>query len=67
MLPFITTNEEAFFRADISLITREGIELEKGVQIDEDFLIKHEKLFRKYYDFFTAYPDLSKAANLLNG
>jgi hypothetical protein len=48
----ITRNQDA------KPILREGIPLEKGVAITEPFLIKNESLFRKYADYFIAYPDL---------
>ena len=37
---------------------REGIEIEKGGILTEQYLIEHEELFRQYADFFTAYPDI---------
>ena len=37
---------------------REGIETEKGAILTPAYLIEHEELFRKYCDFFTAYPDI---------
>ena len=37
---------------------REGIEIEKGAILTPTYLIEHEELFRKYCDFFTAYPDI---------
>lgn len=37
---------------------REGIEIEKGAILTEQYLIENEKLFREYADFFTAYPDI---------
>ena len=37
---------------------REGIEIEKGGILTEQYLIEHEELFREYADFFTAYPDI---------
>lgn len=37
---------------------REGIEIEKGAILTEQYLIEHEELFREYADFFTAYPDI---------
>lgn len=40
------------------LMTREDIPIEKGVVITEAQAIKHEELYRKYGEFFTAYPDL---------
>lgn len=37
---------------------RDGVEIEKGAVLTEDFLIKNEELFRKYLEYFSAYPDL---------
>lgn len=37
---------------------REGIEIDKGAVLTIPYLEAHEDLFRKYADFFTAYPDL---------
>ena len=37
---------------------REGIEIAKGAILTPAYLIEHEELFRKYCDFFTAYPDI---------
>ena len=48
-------------RTDASLIQRgqrEGIEIDKGAILTIPFLEKNEELFRKYCEFFTAYPDL---------
>lgn len=37
---------------------KEGVELEKGVILTEEYLLKHEELFKKYANFFSAYPDI---------
>ena len=37
---------------------KEGIELEKGVVLTEEYLLKHEELFKQYANFFSAYPDI---------
>jgi len=37
---------------------KDGTELEKGVVLTEDKLVKNEMLFQKYCNFFSAYPDL---------
>lgn len=37
---------------------REGVPIEKGVVITEDFLEKNEELFRQYSHYFMLYPDL---------
>lgn len=39
-------------------IQREGIELDKGVVLTNDYLEAHEELFKQYAEFFTAYPDV---------
>ncbi len=37
---------------------REGIEIDKGAVLTTPYLEAYEDLFRKYCEFFTAYPDL---------
>ena len=37
---------------------REGIEIEKGAVLTVPYLEKNEALFRKYCQFFSAYPDV---------
>lgn len=37
---------------------REGIEIEKGAALSEEFMIENEDLFKKYLRHFTVYPDL---------
>ena len=39
-------------------IQREGIELDKGVVLTNDYLESHEELLKQYAEFFTAYPDV---------
>lgn len=39
-------------------IYRDGVELEKGVLVSEEWLINHEQFLLKQIEFFTAYPDL---------
>jgi hypothetical protein len=58
METFIHTHvpEENELGNDLTL--REGIEIDKGGVITEPFLMQNEDLFRKYANFFTAYPDL---------
>ena len=55
---FLNTNIAAIEEGKLKLAIREGVELEKGVVITEEYLIQHEELFRQYAEFFTAYPDL---------
>ena len=58
-------NNKSIFRTKKSLNEellqrgmREGIEIEKGAILTEQYLVEHEELFREYADFFTAYPDI---------
>ena len=37
---------------------REGIPVEKGVVITQEFLEKNEDLFKQYSQYFMLYPDL---------
>jgi len=37
---------------------REGIEIDKGAVLTTPYLEAHEDLFRRYCEFFTAYPDI---------
>lgn len=39
-------------------IEREGVELDKGVVLTQEYLMQHEELFRQYAEFFTTYPDM---------
>lgn len=43
---------------DFERIERDGIELDKGVILTNEYLIEHEELFKQYSNFFTAYPDI---------
>lgn len=43
---------------DIKQSLRDGIPIEKGVILTEEYLSQHKDLFEKYATFFTAYPDL---------
>ena len=45
-------------RAQVQHFFREGIELEKGAILTEEYLIKNENLFERYANFFSAYPDI---------
>ena len=55
---FLSTNTTAIEEGKLKLAIRDGVELEKGVVITEEYLKQHEDLFIKYAEFFTAYPDL---------
>ena len=43
---------------DIQQSLREGVPIEKGVILTEDYLKKNINLFEKYANYFTAYPDV---------
>ncbi len=40
------------------VLYRDGIELEKGVILSQDFLERNEELLKKYFQIFSAYPDI---------
>ena len=42
----------------IKRIERDGTEIEKGVILTEDYLIKNEKFFAEILNIFAAYPDI---------
>lgn len=43
---------------DIQQSLREGVPIEKGVILTEEYLKKNINLFEKYANYFTAYPDV---------
>lgn len=43
---------------DVQKFYRDGIELEKGVELNEERINEHLELYQKYCNLFTAYPDL---------
>ena len=51
-------NRKLFDDSIIQRIERDGTEIEKGVIITEDYLIKNEEFFAKILNIFAAYPDL---------
>ena len=51
-------NRKLFDDSIIQRIERDGTEIEKGVIITEDYLIKNEKFFAEILNIFAAYPDL---------
>ena len=55
---FLSTNTAAIEEGKLKLAIRDGVELEKGVVITEEYLKQHEDLFIQYAELFTAYPDL---------
>ena len=57
-LKLIVNQDLTKLGASIQKHEKEGIEIEKGAILTEEYLIRHEDLFRKYCEFFSAYPDL---------
>lgn len=57
-LKLIVNQDLTRLGASIQKHEKEGIEIEKGAILTEEYLIRHEDLFRKYCEFFSAYPDL---------
>lgn len=57
-LRLIAKKEISDFADQIDRYYKEGIELEKGVVLTEDYLISIEPLLQRYFNLFTAYPDL---------
>ena len=51
-------NRKLFDDSIIQRIERDGTEIEKGVIITEDYLIKNENFFAEILNIFAAYPDL---------
>ncbi len=56
MMPLTDNPAEAFRVKEGTL--RDGIPVEKGVVLTEDFLEKNEELIAKYCNYFMLYPDL---------
>lgn len=44
--------------ANVKIGVRNGTIIEKGVVLQEDFLVRNEENLRSLFQFFTAYPDL---------
>lgn len=45
-------------RESIQRITRDGVEIEKGITLTLPYLEEHRKVLQKYMDIFSAYPDI---------
>ena len=56
--PILLRSPEVSILNDRKRIYRDGIELEKGVVITEDWLKRNEELLYDYWNIFAAYPDL---------
>lgn len=58
MLPFIKTRIPDENEGGVKRLEKEGVALDKGVVLTEDFLNNSQELFEKYGNLFTAYPDI---------
>lgn len=54
----LNTKRRLFDDSVIKRIERDGTEIEKGVILTEDYLIKNEKFFAEILNIFAAYPDI---------
>lgn len=54
----VTLPSQKLINTGISKVYRDGVELEKGVVLTEDRINQNKKLYEKYCNFFSAYPDL---------
>ena len=58
MPKLISKKIELFNNDIIQRAEREGVEVEKGAVLTEEYLKAHEEDLRKIMDFYTAYPDI---------
>lgn len=54
----LNTKRKLFDDSIIKRIERDGTEIEKGVILTEDYLIKNEEFFASILNIFAAYPDI---------
>lgn len=54
----LNTKRRLFDDSVIKRIERDGTEIEKGVILTEDYLIRNEKFFAEILNIFAAYPDI---------
>lgn len=57
-LQFITVKDVEALEGAIKKYYRDDVEVEKGIVLTEEYLIRHEEFFKKMMEFFSAYPDL---------
>lgn len=57
-LQFITAKDVEALEGAIKKYYRKDVEVEKGVVLTEEYLIRHEEFFKRIMEFFSAYPDL---------
>ena len=58
-MEFINTSVEELQEGCDKIGRREGIVIEKGVVLTDDYLEKNQKLVERYCQTFSAYPDVS--------
>lgn len=58
MLPFIKTRIPDENEGGVKRLEKEGVALDKGVVLTEDFLNDSQELFEKYGNLFSSYPDV---------
>lgn len=57
-MKLITDYSNSFGNETLQVGEREGIEIEKGVVLNEEYLTKHFSALGNLFSIFTAYPDL---------
>lgn len=57
-LQFITVKDVEALEGAIKKYYRDDVEVEKGIVLTEEYLIRHEEFFKRMMEFFSAYPDL---------
>ena len=58
-MEFINTSVEELQEGRDKIGRREGIVIEKGVVLTDEYLEKNQKLCERYCQMFSAYPDVS--------
>lgn len=54
----LSSRQELLQQDFVEKAEREGIELEKGSIITEDYLVRHEEDLKKWITLFSVYPDI---------
>ena len=54
----LISNTVGFFKSNGQTYYREGIVLEKGAVLTEKRILKHQKLYQQYMEYFISYPDM---------
>lgn len=53
-----STDGSSSFSSPVQGGLRDGVPIEKGIVLTEDFLVKNQQLFEEYNKYFMLYPDL---------